>query len=405
MRVLYVTDFFPWPSTKGGLIRRATQVEVLARLGDVDLFSFVEWSGPAPEVPDGVPIRRLGTSPYPVDSVSLRWRIERPFRRGTPLLIALRMGDPGPRALFNAFVSDRYDVVWFSTASTWAWMGRPRLGPTIVDLDVLDDEVERQRADLIHAQPARGAGALARRSLAELKVRVNAYDWSRLQRSVARHVDRVVLCSATDVARLAVANAAVIPNTFAEPERPVGRPKATDPPTVLFQASFDYPPNADAARWLVEEVAPRIRVRLPGTKIRLAGMSTPAVAALADEPDVTVTGRVPSMVDELARCDLVLVPLRSGSGTRLKILEAFAHRIPVVSTSIGAEGLDAVDGVHLLVADRPDAIAEACGRVCEDTDLRRRLVDAAQELFRKRFESSVAEAQIRELVDSVTRRP
>jgi glycosyltransferase involved in cell wall biosynthesis len=111
------------------------------------------------------------------------------------------------------------------------------------------------------------------------------------------------------------------------------------------------------------------------------------------------------MEDELARCDLVLVPLRSGSGTRLKILEAFAHRVPVVSTTIGAEGIGAVDGVHLLIADTPDAIAEACGRVCEDTGLRRRMIDAAQELFRERFESSAAQVQIRDLVDSVAERP
>jgi glycosyltransferase involved in cell wall biosynthesis len=72
---------------------------------------------------------------------------------------------------------------------------------------------------------------------------------------------------------------------------------------------------------------------------------------------VTLTGQVPDITDELARADIVIIPLRYGSGTRVKILEAFAHRIPVVSTTMGAEGLEVEPGTHLLVADDPDAIA------------------------------------------------
>ncbi|MGA2837599.1 MAG: glycosyltransferase [Acidimicrobiales bacterium] len=405
MRVLFVADLFPWPSTKGGLIRVAGAIEALAKLAEVDLFSLYDPRGPGRVVPPGVRLRRLGTSPYPSDGKSQRWKVEWPLRRGIPLPIAMRMADPWPRKLFREFVEDRYDIVWFSTVSTWAWMGRPDLGPTIVDLIDLEDVKERQRIGLIRSTPARDAGERAVRALQEVKTRMNAFDWSRLQHQVAHRVDRVVLCSSEDVARLGVANAVVIPNTLPDPEHPVGRTEVADPPTILFQGSFDYPPNAVGARWLVDEIAPGIRTRLPGARIRLAGQSTPEVEALADEPDVTVTGLVLSMVDELARADVVLVPLRSGSGTRLKVLEAFAHRVPVVSTTIGAEGLDVVDGVHLLIADTPEAIADACERVCRDTDLRRRLADAGQALFRERFASSVAQVQIRELVDSLARRP
>ena len=137
-------------------------------------------------------------------------------------------------------------------------------------------------------------------------------------------------------------------------------------------------------------------------RIRLVGQSTPEVEALADEPSVTVTGLVPSMADELAVADLVLVPLRSGSGTRLKILAAFAQRVPVVSTSIGAEGLGAIDGTHLLIADTPADLAAACERVCADPDLRTRLADGGQALFLERFESGVARERIRVLVDMLT---
>jgi glycosyltransferase involved in cell wall biosynthesis len=401
MRILAVADLFPWPATSGGLIRLATQVDALSRTGELDLFAFYDVRGPDRVVPDGVRVARLGTTPYPAVGPSRKWGAEWLFHRGVPLHIAMRAGDPGPRRDFQAFVADRYDVVWFRTAATWVWLGRPRLGPTIVDLDVLDDEVGRQQADLIRARRARGVRDLVARSTAEAKARLDAYDWSHLQRSIAREVDRVVLCSSEDVRRLGADNAVVVPNTYVGPERPAGKETADDPPTILFTATFAYGPNAEAARWLAEEIAPRIRDRSPGATVRLVGRSTPAVDGLAAEPGVTVTGPVPDMADELARADVVVVPVRSGSGTRLKILEAFAHRVPVVSTTLGAEGLGVVDGVHLLIADTPDAFADACGRLRDDPELRRRLVYAAEGRFRRHFESRVARERIRDLVDSV----
>jgi glycosyltransferase involved in cell wall biosynthesis len=403
MKILAVADFFPWPANKGGLIRLATVVDALSRLGELDLFAFYDVRGPEREVPDWVRLARLGVTPYPAVGPSRRWQAEWLVRRGVPLHVAMRMADPGPRREFAVFATHDYDVVWFSTAATWAWLGRPLLGPTIVDLIDLEDVKERQQADLVRARPAHGAPALVHRALAEAKSRVNASDWSHLQRAVARRVDRVVLCSSEDVARLGAANAEVVPNTYAEPTHPVGKDAPDDLPTILFQASFDYAPNADGARWLAHEIGPRIRDRVPGTRIRLTGRSTPEVEDLADQPDVTVVGLVPDMADELALAEVVVVPVRFGSGTRLKILEAFAHRVPVVSTTIGAEGLDVIDGVHLLVADTPDAIAEACGRLHDDPDLRRRLVDAAQARFLEKYEARVAKERIRELVDSVAR--
>ena len=101
-------------------------------------------------------------------------------------------------------------------------------------------------------------------------------------------------------------------------------------------------------------------------------MHAPGLAELHDPPRVTLTGRVPDIATELAAADVVVAPVRYGSGTRVKILEAFAHRIPVASTTFGAEGLDTADGVHLLLADGAEALAAACARLLEDIDLRRR---------------------------------
>jgi glycosyltransferase involved in cell wall biosynthesis len=170
----------------------------------------------------------------------------------------------------------------------------------------------------------------------------------------------------------------------------------------LFQGTLRYPPNADAAHFLVGEVLPELNRLLPGVRTRLVGVSTPGVVALDDPPAVTVVGRVPDIGVELAGADLVVVPLRFGSGTRIKIIEAFAQRIPVVSTTLGAEGLDAMDGEHLLIGDTPTAMAAACARLLSDQALRARVTEAAHRLFMDRFQTERVEETIAALARSLT---
>ena len=102
---------------------------------------------------------------------------------------------------------------------------------------------------------------------------------------------------------------------------------------------------------------------------------------LHDPPHVIVVGRVPDITAELARADIVVVPIRYGSGTRVKIIEAFAHRIPVVSTSLGAEGLGVTDGVHLLIGDDPGRAGRCLRPIAGGTPARDRITSEAHALF------------------------
>ena len=169
----------------------------------------------------------------------------------------------------------------------------------------------------------------------------------------------------------------VVFNGYDAPDAPLGRPRVGRPATLLFVGLLTYPPNVDAARYLVAEVAPRLWTCLPDTVIRLVGKADGRVRELHDPPRVLATGWAENMSTELARADVVVVPVRYSSGTRIKILEAFAHRIPVVSTRAGVAGLDALGDQHLLVADAPGAFADACREALTDDQLRVRLADAA----------------------------
>jgi glycosyltransferase involved in cell wall biosynthesis len=317
-----------------------------------------------------------------------------------PLELAMEDGATVRRA-FESWRSDAYDVAWFSKAATYELLGRPRLGPTIVDLDDLEDEKIRSRLAALRSDRGPGGRARATRFVAEAQATLNAGRWSRFQKSVAGDVDRVVLCSELDAGRSDLPNVTVVPNGYDAPPQPLGHDEVASPSTLLLAGSFSYPPNADAAHYFVSGILPLIRQRRSDVRLRLVGEPTASVTGLAHDRDVTVVGWVPDMDVELARADVAVVPLRYGSGTRVKILEAAAHRIPIVSTTLGAEGLGFEDGRHLLLADEPQDFAAACIRILEDPELRRHLVDEAEKAFLARFQWKVAGERIRELARSV----
>src|SRR5205823_14751781 len=134
------------------------------------------------------------------------------------------------------------------------------------------------------------------------------------------------------------------------------------------------------------DIWPRLREQWPRLTWRLVGKNPEAVRQFtSDDPRIEVQGQVGNAIEELARARAAVVPLLTGSGTRLKILEAWAAGLPVVSTTVGAEGLPVSDGEHLLVADGGERFAEAVTRVLACSSLRQQLGSAGRLLLEKEF--------------------
>lgn len=263
-----------------------------------------------------------------------------------------------------------------------------RLRPRVV-FDSVNAEVRRLEAMGNGAPPFRRAAA--RLQLGPVRA---------LEADAARSVARVLAVSAEEQAyfeRISGRAAALIPNGV---DVDLLLPRASQPnaPEFLFMGSFDYSANVDAARHLIRDVVPRVQ-RLASFTILGAG---PPQAVLRDAErsrlPVRVTGFVKATAPYVDGSRGLVVPLRHGGGTRLKILEALARGLPVVSTTIGCEGLGLVDGHDVLVADEPAELARCIDRLAVDDDLCALLAENGRRTVEERFAWSKIGADLDELL-------
>lgn len=174
-------------------------------------------------------------------------------------------------------------------------------------------------------------------------------------------------------------------------------------PELVFMGAMSWDPNIDAVRWFVSEILPRIHARRPETTFAIVGHSPgPEICSLQEKDSrITVTGTVEDVRPWLWGGKIFAVPLRYGSGVRIKIFEAMAAGIPIVSTPLGAEGLAVNSPEHLLLEGDPDGFANACLRLLTDENERRRMRLAAQTLVRDRFTWDNTAAEVEAILHKV----
>jgi polysaccharide biosynthesis protein PslH len=249
-----------------------------------------------------------------------------------------------------------------------------------LDLDDVESTTHRRLAELYRLNGndtlARVEDAMAERA-------------DELETQVLASFDRLYVCSEEDKAHLRSRTGTeicVLPNTLPLPG-PLPSKRSGQPFTFLFVGTLGYYPNEDAVLHFCTEVLPLIRraSRQPIRVLIIGTGATPQIRKLRNLPEVRLIGPVPDVVPWYRLADVAIIPVRAGGGTRIKVLEAFCFECPVVSTSIGIEGIAARAEEHVLIGDTPVALAEQCLRLMADPALADRLTTSAAALFRRSY--------------------
>ena len=280
---------------------------------------------------------------------------------------------------------DEFDAVFAYRIDFAYWAGvldHPRLL-----LDVDDPEFIRDRR--MYERAPGEPDARTARDLDKLE---------RFERAAVRGVIRrggaAFVCQAGDREAFDEPRPRVVPNTVRVPETlptRAGRGEG-ESASLLFVgncAAGRRGANGDGLGWFLEEVWPGVRDRMEGggggVEFRIVGKLSDELQGLAGRAGATPLGFVPNVGEEMRRATASIAPIRFGTGTRIKILDAFARACPVVSTTMGSDGLGTTDGEHLLLADEPDAFADRCVAVLTRADLAERIGEGGWRLARERF--------------------
>lgn len=378
--ILAITSELPWPLDTGGHIRSFHILTGLAPSMDVRVVA-----GLTDRSMDGVAaLERRGVRVVPVHLGARRplaeaVRFLAAAGQGEPYVLYHRHNRPEMRAAVRqAIAAERPDVLYLDHLDSAVFADLLPQGRIVADLHNVYSLIARRSSD----EHASAAGRLFLRREARLL--------ARMEQRLARRADALFAVSDEECEyyrALGARHVHLVPNGVdcaGYAAQPTGRADAG--PLILYIGTMSWTPNAAAARFLADEVLPAVRARIPSARLRIVGKNPPADLLSRNGRDgIEVTGGVPDVQPHLREAALLAVPLETGGGTRLKILEGFAAGLPIVSTPIGAEGIDCLPDRHLVVAERRE-FAPRILSLLSDAGAGATLAADAREMVRRAYD-------------------
>jgi glycosyltransferase involved in cell wall biosynthesis len=377
--VLILSPEPPYPLHGGGAYRVASLMHYFARFAHVDLVLFSD-SGKAAVLPPGL-VRSQAVIPLPVHRNSISARYVRNARRafqGVPPLVD-RLGGHEPE-LARILSGRHYDlgIVEHSWCAPYLQQMSVVCDRTVLDLHNIESVLHARCAEISRGLVAAGQRRFARCS-------------RELEAALLPGYSLTLVTSETDAATARNiapdARVVVYPNAIpATPEPGAATPESDKEPVVVFSGNFEYHPNIDAVSFLVASIWPEVRKRCPELRLRLVGRGDKFIRHLLPSGlNIEVTGSVDDALSEIGRARIAIAPLRCGSGTRIKILEAWAARCPMIATSLALEGLDYERGRDVLIADQGCEFGAEIAHLNEEPARRSRIAVNGRRLFEERY--------------------
>lgn len=399
--LLAITSQIPWPLDRGGHLRTFHLLSHLTGAFDVRLVAPVERSSDTSSQTSIEALEDHGIHVRPV-AVGVR----RPWTEAARVVAAAIAREPyvlyrrHRRARVRAAVGNqcaerRPDLLYLDHLDSLNYAEAAAGVPIVADMHNVYSAILERAADEEH------------RPLVRRYLRGETRLLQRMERRVARTADLLTAVSTLDARHYAACGArriTVVPNGV-----DCGAYRSLTPrlhggaPVILYVGTMSWGPNISAARFLALDVLPRLRATVPGVRLRIVGRDpVPSVLELAQRDDVEVTGAVADVGPHWRDAHVLAVPLEVGGGTRIKILEAFAAGVPVVSSPVGCEGLDVEHGTHLLVA-AGEQFAASLAAVLTNHELAAELACRAQQRALERYDWSSIGAVSRDAAETLLR--
>jgi len=351
-RILYLCWSWPHENSSGYRSRTLQVARALKKVGEVHLVVAAE--------NNGAELREKAASEFRVHDYM---RINGLPRQGISQRLS-SLSDPLSLS-FQGWVAEeqgrvrvcenmgKFDLVWIGGTCVASLFGLRRWPRSMLDIDDVPSAKELTRW--------RTGSRWTDRS----KALVRALAFRRRERSLLEQFTALGVCSEADRQYLGGGPGIhVIPNGFERPSMEPHR-QSGQPPRLGFIGPFGYAPNLEGIRWFMRACWPQIKRHVPDARLRLVGKDTDGPQKPADF-DVDGLGWLADPSEEIATWSAMIVPIRVGGGTRLKVAEALGRKCPLVSTRLGAFGYDLVDGKEILFGDTPRAFARACTRVIRE---------------------------------------
>lgn len=379
--LLFLTDVYPFPLDRGQRVRIWNLLAACGRVCDV---TFVGPPPPEPSLGSKEISEYCRHVQYLGTETSVGWG------RASRLLRAARIAPGVPSAIavrrYEAFMGaldrvrpDRFDLVWAERPHI-ARLCAPYRSRAIMDLD-----------DVEHLKIARRLG-MPQKMSERLHDRYRYHFYRRLELSWSRSFLATVVCSQEDHEYLRAnkcTNSIVVPNgpNVAEINGMLTPPSRVDGRSLrmVFLGNVGSEPNLDAIAFLARDILPMLQTRVPGASLDVIGPEATAAVAERFAPNIRFRGFVEDLSAAFAEYDMMLAPIRFGSGTKLKILDAMARGLPVVTTAVGAEGLSVSPGVHYAAAETALDIVTTVEDLWNNPTRARQLAENAFALVQDKF--------------------
>lgn len=373
LRILYICGCAPCPATYGGQLRRLNIGRLLQKHSILHLVVLPRHKPTEEEVRATRVVFGDFDCFVAENSASrgmvskIRRRVDLRWVQGRDVAVSTQAQEQ-----LEKLCAD-YDIVWIHTLAVADRLGRYSWQPnSVLDIDDLCSHKHKQQIML-----ERGLFNKAR-AIWRMSMR------ARWEKDILNRF--TVACVCSDIDRVALNNdhrVFVLPNGFDAPSTPPVR-NSEGFARIGFIGSLEYPPNSDGLNWFIKQILPRIVSKKPTVRLRVIG-KMPESAKLIQHPNVDYLGFVDDPSEEIGTWSSSIVPLRVGGGTRIKILDSFSRMCPVVSTTVGAHGLNIENGKHLLIGDNARDFSDACIRLLQEPNIAKVLTEEGWNLFLRKY--------------------